>query len=50
MVLNGVTAIDSSETSVEIFDPAGEIVLTAAGAKPEIAKLIAQKIQTDLID
>jgi len=50
VVLNGVTAIDSAETSVEVFDPKGEIVLSAAGAKPEIAKQIAGKIQTHLID
>ena len=50
VVLNGVTAIDSVETSIEVFDPTGEIVLTAAGAKLEIAKLIAHKIQTELID
>ena len=50
VVLNGVTAIDSSENSVEVFNPAGEIVLAAEGGKPEIAKLIADKIQTDLID
>ena len=50
VVLNGVTAIDSSQNSVEVFNPAGEIVLTASGGKPEIANLIAQKIQTTLID
>ena len=50
VVLNGVTAIDSAQTSVEVFNPAGEIVLTAEGGKPEIAKLIANQIQTDLID
>lgn len=50
VVLNGVTAIDSAETSIEVFDPKGEIVLSAAGAKPEIAKQIAGKIQTHLID
>ena len=50
VVLNGVTAIDSSQNSVEVFNPAGEIVLTASGGKSEIAKLIANKIQTTLID
>ena len=50
VILNGVAAIDSAQTSVEVFNPAGEIVLTASGGKPEIAKLIAKQIQTDLID
>ena len=50
VVLNGVSAIDSTETSIEIFDPAGEIVLSAAGSKSKIANLIAKKIQTHLID
>ena len=50
VVLNGVTAIDSNQNSVEVFNSAGEIVLTAAGEKSEIAKLIADKIQTTLID
>ena len=50
VVLNGVAAIDSAETSVEVFNPAGEIVLAASGGKPEIAKRIAKQIQTDLID
>jgi len=50
VVLNGVSAIDSAETSIEVFDPTGEIVLTAAGTKSKIANLIAKKIQTQLID
>ena len=50
VVLNGVTAIDSSENSVEVFNPAGEIVLAASGEKPDVAKQIAQQIQTTLID
>ena len=49
VVLNGVSAIDSAETSIEVFDPAGEIVLAAAGSKSKIANLIAKKIQTHLI-
>ena len=50
VVLNGVAAINSAHTSVEVFNPAGEIVLTANGGKSEIAKLIANQIQIDLID
>ena len=50
VVLNGVSAIDSAETSIEVFDPAGEIVLAAAGSKAKIAGQIAKKIQTHLID
>ena len=50
VVLNGVSAIDSVENSIEVFDPAGEIVLAAAGSKAKIANLIAKKIQTLLID
>jgi len=36
--------------SIEVFDPAGEIVLAAAGSKAKIAGQIAKKIQTHLID
>ena len=50
VVLNGVTAIDSNQNSIEVFNPAGEIVLSASGEKQKIAKLIARKIQTTLID
>ena len=49
VVLNGVSAIDSAETSIEVFDPTGEVVLAAAGSKAKIAGLIAKKIQTHLI-
>lgn len=50
VVLNGVSAIDSAVTSIEVFDPAGKIVLSSAGTKSKIAELIAKQIQTLLID
>ena len=49
VVLNGVAAIDSSENSVEIIDPAGSTVCRSQGAKAEVAEAIITTICQHLI-
>ena len=50
VVLNGVTAIDSMENSIEIISAAGEIVDTASGAKQDVARSVLSVIQKTLIE
>ncbi|MEM7454286.1 MAG: phosphopantothenoylcysteine decarboxylase [Planctomycetota bacterium] len=50
VVLNGVSAIDSPENSVEIIAPDGSVIESASGSKPEVARFILNVIQSRLID
>ena len=50
MVLNSPTAMDASETSVEIVAPTGTVLETASGPKPVVAAVILATIQDRLID
>jgi phosphopantothenoylcysteine decarboxylase/phosphopantothenate--cysteine ligase len=49
VVLNGVTAIDSDQNNVEVFNTSGKIVFSAAGDKADVSKGIVETIQTQLI-
>ena len=49
MVSNGVEAMHSETNSVEIIDPAGEIVRRASGAKQSVAREILEVIDQRLI-
>jgi phosphopantothenoylcysteine decarboxylase/phosphopantothenate--cysteine ligase len=49
MVLNGPEAIHSTETRVEILDPAGDVVATLSGSKESVARGIAATIRNRLI-
>ena len=50
VILNGVEAIDSSENSIEIIAPNGQIVAQASGSKDHVAKSVLQTIQARLIE
>jgi phosphopantothenoylcysteine decarboxylase/phosphopantothenate--cysteine ligase len=50
MVLNGPEAMDSLENSVEILDPAGQVLATHSGRKPDVARVILAVIQSRLIE
>jgi phosphopantothenoylcysteine decarboxylase / phosphopantothenate---cysteine ligase len=50
MVLNGVTAINSSHNEVEIIASNGEMVHRASGDKLSVARQIMKLIQSRLID
>lgn len=49
MVLNGPDAMNSPANSVEIMDPAGRVIATFAGPKPDVARSIFQVIEERLI-
>ena len=49
VVLNGVSAIDSSDNSVDVFDQSNQIVLTSSGTKIDVAGKIVSKIDELLI-
>lgn len=49
VVLNSVTAINSSRNSIEILAPGGELVVAEEGSKLEIAQLILRVIRERLI-
>jgi phosphopantothenoylcysteine decarboxylase/phosphopantothenate--cysteine ligase len=49
VVLNGPTAIDASENSVEIIGPDGQIVSALAGDKDDVARGIVGVIQRRLV-
>jgi phosphopantothenoylcysteine decarboxylase/phosphopantothenate--cysteine ligase len=49
VVLNGVNAINSSENTVEIIEPSGNVVDTISGSKIEVAQQILSVIQSRLI-
>jgi len=50
IVLNGPTAIDSSENQVDVIDPTGEVVLSVSGLKETAAQKILGVIQSRLLD
>jgi phosphopantothenoylcysteine decarboxylase/phosphopantothenate--cysteine ligase len=50
IVLNGPEAMDAADNEVQIIDPRGEILLTAAGDKEVVAERIFAVIQSRLID
>ncbi len=49
VVINGVDAINASENSVDIIDATGEIVFSARGPKPDIARSILEQIHERLL-
>ena len=50
MVSNGVAAMNSLENEVEILDPQGNVLRSAAGTKEAVAREILAVIQKRLID
>ncbi len=50
VVLNGVSAIESSENSVEIIEPCGDVIAAHSGTKTEVSDRILNVIQQRLID
>jgi phosphopantothenoylcysteine decarboxylase/phosphopantothenate--cysteine ligase len=50
VVLNGVKAIDSATTSVEIISPDGDVIESSAGSKSGVAAIILSIIQARFID
>ena len=49
VVLNGVSAIDSSQNDIEILDPGGTVVCSASGPKDQVAERILQEIGQRLV-
>jgi phosphopantothenoylcysteine decarboxylase/phosphopantothenate--cysteine ligase len=49
MVSNGAEAISSTDNSVEIITPAGEVLASIAGSKEDVATQILSIINTRLI-
>ena len=49
IVLNGPSAMDSPNNTIEILDPVGTIVLATKGTKPEVADAILQTIEHKLL-
>ena len=49
IVLNGPSAMDSPNNTIEILDPTGRIVMATNGSKPEVADAILHTIETKLI-
>lgn len=49
IVVNGVSAIGSTDTAVEILDPAGQVVAALTGPKEEVARGIFAAIESRLI-
>lgn len=49
IVLNGATAIDSSENQVTIIDAKGSVVNQVAGSKPRVAAEILAEIENRLV-
>ena len=50
MVSNGVEAMHAAENSVEVLDPAGEVLATAAGPKTDVARTILAVVQRQLVE
>ena len=50
VVVNGVGAINSPHNEIEILNPAGEVVLAAAGTKQKLAKQIIRVIAEQLLE
>lgn len=49
IVLNGPSAMDSPNNTIEILDPVGKIVLATKGTKPKVADAILQTIEHKLL-
>ena len=49
MVLNGTEAISSLENSVEVINPAGDVIAAWSGPKPELARSLFALIEERLI-
>lgn len=49
VVLNGVAAINSLSTYVEMIEPSGNVIAELAGSKPDVADQILSVIQQRLI-
>lgn len=49
IVLNGPSAMDSPNNTIEILDPVGRIVLATKGTKPKVADAILQTIEHKLL-
>ena len=49
VVLNGASAINSSENEVEIIAPSGNVIESVSGSKQEVAQRILSVIQNRLI-
>ncbi len=50
IVVNGADAIHASNTTVEIINADGDVLLDAAGSKDEVARGILRVVQKQLID
>ncbi len=50
MVLNGPTAMNSPDNSVEIMDPAGQVIESFSGTKEEVGRKIFAVVEKRLID
>ena len=50
VVVNGPDAMNAATNSVEIIDPAGQVIATFSGAKPSVGSAIFLEIQKRLID
>jgi phosphopantothenoylcysteine decarboxylase/phosphopantothenate--cysteine ligase len=49
IVVNGPGALHSPETELEVIDPSGNVLTSAAGPKPEVAREVFALIQDRLI-
>ena len=49
MVLNGTTAISSTDNSVEVIDSKGNVIASITGAKIEVARKLFELIESRLI-
>ena len=49
VVLNGVSAIDSTDNSIEIIAPDGTVIVTADGPKSVVAEVILETVSRRLI-
>lgn len=49
IVVNGASAIQAVDTSVEVINRVGEVLLAASGSKPEVAARILELLERQLI-
>jgi phosphopantothenoylcysteine decarboxylase/phosphopantothenate--cysteine ligase len=49
IVVNGASAIQAVDTSVEVINRMGEVLLATAGSKPEVAARILELLERQLI-
>ena len=50
VVVNGVSAIDAADNSIEIISATGKIVDASSGSKEDVAKTVLRAIQESLIE